>query len=89
MLLIREHSFNDVKGTSILITSTEYIISRKRFNVLDIKVDTYVFVYMQFTLSFYQEILLSFLFYLILYFLYLQVLTLDNFVKESIILAYR
>ena len=34
MLLYGDHSFNDVKNTSILIASIEYIISIRRFDAL-------------------------------------------------------
>ena len=33
VLLFGDHSFNDVKNTSFLTASIEYIISTKRFNV--------------------------------------------------------
>ena len=45
-----------------------------------IKIDSYLFVYVQFTYSFYQEFVVH-LFYLVLYLLYLRFLTLDYFVK--------
>ena len=59
MLLFGDHSFNDVKNTSALTDSTEYIISAKRLDVP---------LYQNWHLSiclcavyFYQEIALSFM----------------------------
>ena len=56
----KRFSFNDVTNNSVLTASIEYILSIKRFDIPYIKIDTYLFVFMEFILVFYQEIALIF-----------------------------
>ena len=55
-----------------------------------IKIDNYVFVYVQLIFVFYQFIkkLLIHSFYLVLHFLYLRLFTLDYFVKSFVLLGF-
>ena len=59
----KRFSFNDVTNNSVLTASTEYILSIKRFDIPYIKIDTYLFVFMEFILVFYQEIALIIMLY--------------------------
>ena len=59
----KRFSFNDVTNNSVLTASIEYILSVKRFDIPYIKIDTYLFVFMEFILVFYQEIALIFMLY--------------------------
>ena len=59
----KRFSFNDVTNNSVLTASIEYILSIKRFDIPYIKIDTYLFVFMEFILVFYQEIALIFMLY--------------------------
>ena len=54
------------------------------------KIDSYVFVYVQLIFIFYQFIkkLLVHSFYLVLHFLYLRLFSLDYFVKSSVLLGF-
>ena len=66
VLLFGDNSFNDAKNTSVLTASIEYIISTKRFDALlyqnwHLSICLYhlsicLFVDIQFTVSFYEEI---------------------------------
>ena len=59
----KRFSFNDVTNNSVLTASIEYILSIKRFDIPYINIDTYLFVFMEFILVFYQEIALIFMLY--------------------------
>ena len=65
VLLCCDHLFNDIRNTFILTVSIEYIISTKRFSLLlmlpSTKIDTYLFVYVQFIFSFCQANARSFI----------------------------
>ena len=74
VLLFGDDSFDDVKYTSVLTASIEYILSTKRFDV-----PFYLSICSLF-LVFIKKLLFH-LCYLSLYFLHLWLLTLDYFVK--------
>ena len=67
VLLFVDHSFNNVKNTSVLIASTKFIIPTKRSDSLFIKIDIYLFVCVQFIFSFYQQIACSFILHSIVF----------------------
>ena len=75
-----DHSFNDVRNTSVLTASFEYTLPTKRFDVPYIKIYTYLFVYLQFIFSILSWNC-SYIYAIHLYFLFLRLLTLDYFVE--------
>ena len=81
MLLFGGHSFNDVKNTSVLTASIEYIISAKRSGVSLISKLTLIYLSICSLLLVFIKKLLFHLIYLVLYFLYFRLRTLDYFVK--------
>ena len=75
VLLFGYDSFNDVKNTSVLTASTEYILSTKRFDVTLISKLTLIYLSIcSLFLVFLTKLVLC---YLVLHFLYLRLLTLD------------
>ena len=88
MLPFGDDFFNDLKNTSVLTASVEYILSKNILMFPYIKIDTYLFVYMQFIFSFLSRHCYYIYVFLVLYFLFLRLLTLDYFVNELVLLGF-